>query len=167
MFVMIAILAIAGIAQAQSFEAGETVAVTFAAPEGASAINGEVIVTNADLVGISETYSEKVISTNGNKFVIYGINKEVMTGEGIVVTVRAVNNSQIVVGIANVTASDPDANSIAITETYEKTLNSVLDIDGNGTLDSDDVVAVIDGIYNNNLSVTDLQKVINALLEEM
>ena len=148
------------------FTANVVKEVRLAMPANCSAFNGEVVLSNCTLVSITEEYPTKDISTNGNKFIVYGLNADVMTGENLIINVLVANNQEATVGIIDPIGATPDAQEITV-DVFNFTMRSIQDIDGDGDLDTDDVVALIALVYSGDATVVDLQAIINAVITEI
>lgn len=149
------------------YQTGVEQVVAVTAPANCSALQGEVIVSeNCSLVSITESYGNKEVATNGNKFIIYGLNNEVMAGANILLTIVISNNSEAFVGISAPLGATPDAIAISI-DSYTHIMTSGLDLNGDGVTDANDVAFAIDNIYTGDMDVVDLQTIINAAIAEM
>jgi Ca2+-binding EF-hand superfamily protein len=144
---------------------GEEKTITIAMPANCSAMNGTLVLENCTGV-LSESFPSKEIDRNGNKFVVYGLNKDVMVGENLILKVTVSNNSNATVNIINCMGATPDAQAITIPD-FLMTLTSNYDVNNDGILDAQDVIIVVHGIYDGDMSVVELQQIINALLDEM
>ena len=150
-----------------SYTQGEEKVITLAVPANCSAFYGEIVMSsNCTLVSITENYATKEIHTEGNKFILYGLNQDVMTGENLLLTVNITNNSEAFIGIANPLGSTPDALPITV-DVFNHVMTSGYDLNGDGVTNADDVTFAIDKIYDGDLTVTDLQAIINAAIGEM
>jgi len=140
--------------------------VRIAMPANCSAFNGELVLSNCTLNSITEEYANKTLHTNGNKFILYGLNQDVMTGENLIINVTVPNNQQATVGIADPIGATPDAQAISV-DVFNFVMQSIQDIDGDGDLDTDDVLALINLVYSGDATVVDLQAIINAVISEI
>ena len=137
-------------------------------PQNCSAFQGDIVLANADLVSVSEDYADKELYFNpaNNRFLIYGINKTQMEGENLIIKIIIDSNSEAIICIADPLGATPDAEPIAV-DTFSMDLHSINDIDGDGDLDVDDVTALISQVFDGDATVQDIQKIINAVLEEL
>lgn len=149
-----------------TFVSGTEKQITFSAPAGCAAYQGELVLNNCTLVSIAETYDNKKVAVNGNKFVIYGLNAEEAEGANLVVTVLPSSYQSFDVGIVNALGASPEAEAVTI-DTVSITFSSILDINGDGEVNTDDVTYAINEIYSSNATVQDLQAIINAVIAEM
>jgi hypothetical protein len=139
--------------------------VTFSFPDGATAVNGEVVTSIGEVTSIAISDPNKIVKTNGNKFVIYGLNQLAIAG-GLEVTITRDPKLEGDVYLTDVVVSDSIAQPLLyIVETVK--LYSSFDLNNDGLIDVNDVILAIDVIFNGNLVATDLQAIINKVLEEM
>ena len=147
------------------FVKNEVKTIAVAMPANCSALNGTLKLTNCTAV-LSETFATKSIDINVDKFVVFGMNADVMVGANLLIDVTVPNDSQAKVEIINITGATPDAQEIVV-EDFEVVLYSFLDQNADGLLNGLDVAISIGKIYQGNMTVMDLQTIINAALAEM
>ena len=135
-------------------------------PPNCSAFQGELALNNCNLISITEDYATKDIYTNGNKFVIYGLNQDEMVGDNLVITVNVTNNQEAVIGIADPLGATPDAQPVSI-DVFSFAMTSSLDLNGDGVLDNSDIVLMVGKVFDNDATVVNLQAIINAYLNEL
>ena len=148
------------------FTQGVNEVIRFEMPDNCSCMTGEVRLANAALVSITEEYSTKEIDINGNKFVLYGMNKDVMTGANLILTIMPTSEDKISVEVINANGATPYAEAIQIDD-FLTELISINDLNGDGLLNADDVVVMIGYVFNDDATAQDLQKIINAILNEL
>lgn len=150
-----------------SYTQGEEKTITLAVPANCSAFYGEIVMSsNCTLVSITENYATKEIDIQGNKFIVYGLNQDIMEGENLLLTFNISNNDEAFVGVANPSGSTPDGEAIGI-DIFNHVMTSGLDINGDGVTDVNDVTYAIRKVYDGDLPIEDLQKIINVAIGEM
>jgi len=149
-----------------TFEKGVEKEIRFAMPANCSAMNGTISLINATLVSISEDYATKDFDINNDKFILYGINQDVMDGYNLVIKIIVNNNSPVSIFINDCAGATPDAQAIII-DNFILTIGSSFDLNDDGVLDGLDVAIMITNIFCDNATIVDLQTIINAIIDEM
>ena len=148
------------------YVSGTVKTISVAMPSNCSAMNGTLALTNCTLYELTENFPTKQVETNANKFVLYGLNQDIMSGENLFVRVLIDNDETASVSIVDCAVANPDALPIEIAD-FEIVLSSVFDLDNDGDEDADDIVIAIEQVFNGNMTIVDVQKIINAVLQEI
>lgn len=149
------------------FTDGQDFVITLMPPSNTAAVQGDIVLNNCTFVSISETYADKEIAYNpaNGRFVLYGLNDTPIAGGEIIITVTPSSNASIDIGIASPLGATEDAQPVSI-DVFSHVAYSNLDINGDGTFDSADILAYIQEIFAGNGDVVGLMTLIKAYLLE-
>ena len=138
-----------------------------ALPSDCASIDSILTVSNGTLLSIQTDDPAKGVelNTDNNKFIVYGMNDTLMTGD-LIVNVQPLNNDKLIVSLTTSHGANSEAEAIAIDD-FSLELTSFLDLNADGVLDSNDVVLCIQNIFNDDMTIVALQRIINACIEEM
>ena len=148
--------------------ASQTKEVKLSYPSECASFQGEIAFNNCTIVSVKEEYLNKELAYNAsiNKFIVYGLNKELAIGSNLIIELNIPNNALASISIVNPLGATPEALPILIDQ-FDFQMTSLYDVNNDGLLNVDDVVDEIQYIFDNNATVTDLQIIINNLIDEI
>lgn len=147
------------------YEKGIEKEIRISIPDPAVAFQAEILLINFSTTTIKSEYPTKELAMNEQlKIIVYGINQDLLQGDNLVIK-GVVNNHNIAkVRLMNCLGADKNADAVQI-DNFEKTLYSSCDINTDGAFDILDVVALITKLFDGNVTVVEVQKLVNGLIK--